>query len=127
MARSRVLDVGNCDPDHSVIRRMLTENFDVDIDRVMFVNDAIEKMRANRYDLILYNRLIFEDGSEGIALVREAKADPELAGVPIMPISNFKEAQAAAVAAGAVHGFGKNSIFDEETLENLGQYLARKG
>ncbi len=120
---SRVLDVGNCDPDHSVIRRMLTQHFKVEIDRVMHVHEAIARMRAGKYDLVLYNRLIFASGAEGIALVHQAKADPELAGAPIMAISNFKEAQDAAVSAGAVRGFGKNSIFEPGTIANLSQYL----
>jgi len=123
---SRILDVGNCDPDHSMIRRMLIENFDVEIDRVMFVDEAVEKMRGGRYDLVLVNRLIFDDGSEGAELLRRAKADSALQAAPIMMISNFPEAQQASVAAGGVPGFGKNSIFDPATRDRLSQYLAAK-
>lgn len=65
MASARVLDVGNCDPDHGMISAMLRQHFDVVIDRVMFVHDGIEKMRANRYAIVLLNRLIFADGSPG--------------------------------------------------------------
>jgi len=120
---ARLLDVGNCDPDHGMIRRMLTENFDVTIDRVMFVDDAIERMRSAPYDLVLFNRLIFDDGSEGIELLRRAKDDPSLAKVPMMMISNFPEAQAASKAAGGVMGFGKASVGTSDTVALLSDYL----
>lgn len=123
---ARLLDVGNCDPDHAMIRRMLTENFDVTVDRVMFVNDAIAKMKAAPYDLVLVNRLIFDDGSEGMALLKQAKVDPELTDVPIMMISNFPEAQAASQEAGGVPGFGKKSVNTPQTVATLANYLPKK-
>jgi CheY-like chemotaxis protein len=119
-----VLDVGNCDPDHSAIRRMLEQHFDVRIERVMFVDEALEAMRRERFDLVLFNRLIFEDGSEGIELLRRAKADPILRDTPIMMVSNLAEAQAASVAAGGVEGFGKASLDAPRTRALLGPYLA---
>lgn len=120
---ARLLDVGNCDPDHATISRMLNENFEVAIDRVMFVDEAIERMHSTRYDLVLFNRLIFADGSEGIELLRRTRSDPELSSVPLMMISNFAQAQAASVAAGGVPGFGKNAIFEPGTIALLRQYL----
>ena len=126
MATASVLDVGNCDPDHGMIQQMLRENFDVRIDRVMFVDDALARMRENRYDLVLFNRLIFEDGSEGIELLRRAKADPALKDTPIMMISNFEDAQAASITAGGEPGFGKKSVFATTTIERLSNYLPMK-
>jgi len=128
MAEERVwvLDVGNCDPDHGMIRRMLTEHFDVEIDRVMFVDEALDRMRNKPYALVLVNRLIFGDGSEGMALVRQAKADTALSKTPIMLISNFAKAQNAAVAEGTEHGFGKDALFQSETLGRLAPFLPEK-
>lgn len=126
MAAASVLDVGNCDPDHGMIQQMLRENFDIRIDRVMFVDDALARMRENRYDIVLFNRLIFENGTEGIELLKKAKADPALQSVPIMMISNFEEAQAASVAAGGEPGFGKKSVFADATIQMLSRYLPRK-
>jgi len=126
MAKARVLDVGNCDPDHAMIRRMLTDNFDVEIDRVMFVEDALAKMRETKYSLVMFNRLIFDDGSEGIPLLHKAQADPRLKDTPVMMISNFAEAQAACVAAGGLPGFGKAAVGRPETVEPLSRYLPRK-
>lgn len=126
MAAANVLDVGNCNPDHAMIKQMLSENFDIRLDRVMFVTEALAKMRETRYDLVLFNRLIFEDGSEGIELLKKAKSDPALKAVPIMMISNFEDAQAASVAAGGEPGFGKKSVFAAATAERLSKYLPRK-
>lgn len=125
--RGRVLDVGNCDPDHAMIRGMLTEHFDVDVDRVMFVEEAVGRMRERSYDLVLFNRLIFADGSDGSELLRRAQSDPALRQVPIMMISNYPEAQAGAVAAGGRPGFGKRAIRSPETVGLLAGYLPRKG
>ncbi|MFQ5500867.1 MAG: hypothetical protein ACE5EQ_01040 [Phycisphaerae bacterium] len=124
--RTWVLDVGNCDPDHGMIRRMLTEHFDVEIDRVMFVDEALDRMRSKPYALVLVNRLIFRDGSEGIALVRQAKAETALSKTPIMLISNFAKVQDAAVAEGAERGFGKDALFQAETSKRLSAFLPGK-
>lgn len=124
--RARVLDVGNCDPDHDMIRRLLAENFDVSVDRVMFVDDALQHMGNTRYDLVLFNRVIFEDGSEGIELVRRSKRDEALKSIPVMMISNYAEAQAASVAAGGERGFGKDAVSDSSTIDLLSEFLPRK-
>jgi hypothetical protein len=61
-------------------------------------------------DLILFNREVgygFEP-STGVDLIRELK--PKYPTTRMMLVSNFPEAQAAAVAAGAVPGFGKREL-----------------
>jgi len=120
---SAVLDVGNCEPDHAAISQMLRQHFNVDIDRVMHVDEALENMRGRPYDLVLVNRLIFADGSPGMDLIKRAKADAALRHVPIMMISNFPEAQQAAVQQGAVPGFGKAALANPETPKRLADYL----
>ena len=124
--KAAVLDVGSCSPDHGMIRQLLTKHFDVQIDKVMFVDDAIARMREQPYALVLFNRLIFDDGSEGIELLHRAKADADLAKTPVMMISNFAKAQDGAVAAGAERGFGKSSLSDPQTVELLARYLPKK-
>ena len=117
-----VLDVGNCNPDYNMIRQWLTEYFDVQIDRVMFVDDALAQMREQSYALVLFNRLIFDDGSQGIELLHQA----HLAKTPMMMISDFAKAQETAVTAGAERGFGKSSLSDPQTIELLARYLPKK-
>ena len=123
--KTRVLDVGNCDPDHGSIRRLLAEHFDVELDRARFVSEGLECLRQQTYRLVLLNRLMDADGSEGIELLRLAKADSALTATPIMMISNYDEALEASVAAGAEHGFGKMALLDPETVELLAKFLPR--
>jgi len=118
-----VLDVGNCTPDHVMIRRMLTDHFDVNVDRVMFVSEALERMKQQAYALILVNRLIFEDGSDGLELLRQSRRDLPTLNTPIMLVSNYPEAQARAIEAGAAPGFGKATIGSRQTIEMLSRYL----
>lgn len=125
MGKAQLLDVGNCDPDHSTISRMLNDRFDVSIDRVMFVNEALNKLKENsNYDLVLVNRLIFADRSPGIELIHQMQADENLKNIPVMMVSNFEEAQQHAMEAGAVRGFGKDAIFEDGTADQLSKYLS---
>lgn len=124
--RARVLDVGQCSADHGMLRAAIERDFAADVDRVMFVEEAVEAMRKQRYDLVLVNRLIFEDGSEGVELIRRARQDPDLADVPIMLISNFAEARRQAVEAGGVEGFGKDDLKRDTTRTRLAEYLPAK-
>jgi len=127
VSKAQLLDVGNCDPDHSTISRMLNEHFDVSIDRVMFVDEALAKLNENpNYHLVLVNRLIFADRSPGIELVHQTQADKKLKNIPVMMVSNFEEAQQQAVEAGAVRGFGKDAIFENSTADQLSKYLSKK-
>jgi CheY-like chemotaxis protein len=121
--RRRVLDVGQCRPDHSAIRSAIAGRFDVEVDRVMFVDEALDAMRRTAYDLVLVNRLIFDDNSDGAELIRRAKRDERLRDIPIMLVSNYAEAQSAAVGAGAERGFGKAELHDAATHEKLARFL----
>ncbi len=120
--KPRVLDVGNCDPDHGSICRLL-KKFDADVGRVMFVEEARKALAENTYDLVLVNRLIFADSSDGLPLVKYVATEMGPPAPPIMMISNFEDAQQRAVEAGAVRGFGKSDLNDAATLELLKQYL----
>lgn len=125
-SKASVLDVGNCNPDHHMILQLLTEHFDVRVDQAMFVDEALARMREQPYALVLFNRLIFDNGNEGIELLHQAKADTSLVQTPIMMISNFAKAHDRAVAAGAERGFGKSTLFDPQTIELLARYLPKK-
>jgi DNA-binding response OmpR family regulator len=120
----RVLDIGQCDPDHHSISRMLRDWFSVDIDRAKLWSDAEAQLTSRAYDLALVNRHLDEDYSEGVDIIRRMKSDPRFAGVPIMLVTNFPEHQAAAVAAGAAPGFGKSHLADEATRKLLSPFLS---
>jgi hypothetical protein len=75
-------------------------------------------------DLLLLNRQLdygFED-HEGIAVIRKLR--PHYPNVKMMLVSNFPEAQAAAVAEGALPGFGKRELNTPKVAELIREALA---
>ena len=121
----RVLDVGQCDADHGSISRMLTTNFgDIQIDRSHLLADTMDVVRSQTYDLVLINRLLDRDHSEGTDVLKLMKADESLSSMPVMIVSNFADSQSAAVALGAEQGFGKSALNAPETTEVLSKFLA---
>lgn len=119
----RVLDIGNCLPDHRAIVMMITSNFDAQVVAADHWQDAQQQLREQTFDLVLVNRKLDVDYSDGIEVIRQLKADENLQAVPVMMITNFPEHQQQAVQAGAVEGFGKQSLRDPATRERLAAYL----
>ncbi len=119
----RVLDVGNCDADHGRIRQFLTTNFECDIDRVMFVDEARARLAAQTYALVLVNRLIFADATPGLPLVDLVQGLPAERRPAVMLISNYDDAQAEAVARGAMPGFGKAALGTPDAVARLATVL----
>jgi two-component system chemotaxis response regulator CheY len=117
-----VLDVGQCRPDHASIARLVT-SAGAQIERVTLPSIALQKLKEKHYDLVLVNRKIDEDYSDGLELVKAMQADPQLKHIPVMLISNYPEAQEEAVRHGAIRGFGKNEINDPATRERLRRVL----
>ena len=115
----RVLDVGQCQPDHATIRGFLTKHFDCEIVQTHGPDDTLEALKSSKFDLVLINRKLDRDYSDGVEIIRQIKADPGRADVPTMLITNFPEHQDLAVAAGAMRGFGKLEFDDPQTLERL--------
>jgi CheY-like chemotaxis protein len=118
-----VLDVGNCGPDHSAIKKMLTSNFDVQVIQAHNASDTLEKIRSQEFDLVLVNRKLDEDYSDGIEIIKLIKADPALSRTPVMLVSNLEEHQQLAVEIGALQGFGKLSLNSSETIARLASAL----
>lgn len=118
-----VLNVGQCLPDHSAIRHYLTANFDVSVDQAALPDDTLAALRRKRYDLVLINRKLDEDYSDGIEILHAIKQDAELRAIPVMLVTNYPEHQAASVAAGGVPGFGKDSLRSPATADLLRPYL----
>jgi two-component system chemotaxis response regulator CheY len=119
----RVLDVGNCVPDHAAIRRLVEGNFDAQVVQADDLAGALAKLQQQAVDLVLVNRKLDLDYSDGMAIVRHLKADPQWSATPVMLITNYPEYQAKAVAAGAAPGFGKQELRSNETLEKLKRFL----
>lgn len=119
----RVLNVGQCNPDHASISRFLTANFSAAVDRADELDETLEMLRAKTYDLVLINRKLDIDYSDGMRILKTLKADEEFREIPVMIVSNYADAQEAAVAAGAAHGFGKAELGNPETVARVGAVL----
>ena len=120
----KVLSVGQCVPDNGSIKRFLTGEFGVRYDTADLPADAMQKLRGGDYDLVLVNRKLDRDYSEGMDVVKAIKADDALKDVPVMLVTNFDEHQQVAVAAGALEGFGKDDIGTPQAVSKLKPILA---
>jgi len=84
---------------------------------------ALSELRAGQFDLVLVNRKLDRDYSDGLDVIRALKDDPEVSSVPVMLVTNYPEHQEAAIAAGAIRGFGKLEFAKSETRERLAEVL----
>jgi hypothetical protein len=101
----KVALVGHCGPDSSYLRMTITRS----------IKDAQDGV-----DLILFNRELGygfseEQGVKYIAKLRGTNGG----GTKMMLVSNYPDAQAAAVAAGALPGFGKRELGTPRVTELL--------
>ena len=118
--------VGHCGPDSSFLRiavskaerdaTVLSVDDDSDLKRVL--DDGV--------DLLLLNRQLDYgfDEREGVALIRKIRAN--YPAVKTMLVSNYPDAQAAAVKAGALPGFGKREIGTPRVSELLRSALRQE-
>ncbi len=122
--RKKVLDVGQCSFDHASIARQLQSAFGAVVRQADDWTEALDRLQNEAFHLILVNRKLDCDGGDGIRLICSLKQQREYAGIPTMLVSNYAEAQRAAVAAGAVPGFGKAELGSDRTLDLLRNWLA---
>jgi two-component system, chemotaxis family, chemotaxis protein CheY len=109
--------------DHSHIRRKLLQNFAVEVTRVQDPAEVPQRIEDGNVALVLVNRIIEQDRTEGLALVRDMQQRDVTRDVPVMLVSDHEQAQAAAVATGAVPGFGKSDLGTDRALARLRPYL----
>lgn len=114
-----VILVGHCGPDaimlKTVAQRVLPDA------RVELINDQASLDAAlAREVILLVNRELdgeFNTGTGGIDLIRHLSASAVAA--PMLLVSNFEDAQAQAEAAGAMPGFGKSTLYHDDTTQRL--------
>jgi CheY-like chemotaxis protein len=119
-----VLDIGNCGPDHASLTRMFRQRYGADMLRADQATDALEILRHQPVDLIVVNRKLDVDYSDGIDVIKQIQADAALKAIPVMLITNYAEHQEAAVAIGAQYGFGKLQLEEPSTHQRLSRILA---
>ena len=119
----RVLDIGQCDMDHGMIRRLLQNHFNAEVVRAHSSTEALTLLREQSFDLALVNRLLDRDQSEGQEIIRQMKADPALSSICVMLVTNFSDHEKQAISAGAEPGFGKAALESKQTRQRLHQVL----
>ena len=111
--------VGHCGPDSSYLR-IAVSRAERDV-QVLSVDDDSDLKRAldEGVNLLLLNRQLDYgfDEREGVDLIRKLRA--KYPAVKTMLVSNYSDAQAAAVAEGALPGFGKREIGTPRVAELL--------
>src|SRR5687767_15816183 len=120
----KVVLVGHCGPDSSFLR-IAVSRVGKDV-QVLSADDGKELNRVLEagVDLLLLNRQLDYgfDEEEGIAVIRKLR--PNYPEVKMMLVSNYAEAQAAAVAEGALPGFGKRELHSPRVAELIREALA---
>lgn len=80
-------------------------------------------LNENPVDLVLLNRQLDIDSSDGLAILALIRASSK-PDVPVMLVSNYADWQQKAVELGAVYGFGKAELNKPETRDRLGSILS---
>lgn len=121
---SKVLLVGHCGPDNTYLR-MAVKSAASDV-ALSAADDgpALDRAVEQGIDLILFNRKLGWgfDPATGVEMIRILK--PRYPHVKMMLVSNHADAQAAAVAAGALPGFGKRQIGSPQVRQLLRDAVA---
>ena len=115
----QILDVGQCQPDHATICAFLNKHFDCEIIQTHGPEDSLRALQDAEFALVLINRKLDRDYSDGVDIIRQMKSHPETAQVPVMLITNYSEHQELSVKLGALPGFGKLQFDQPETLQKL--------
>lgn len=118
-----IMSVGQCNPDHSALASFLTKNFECKIIRIDSTEEAISALQKESVDLVLVNRKLDIDYTDGTILIDKMQQDVNLKKIPIMLISNYPESQEEAVSLGAKKGFGKLEFQSEESVKKVREAL----
>ena len=99
--------------DHGSMTRHLGKIYGAEVARANTVGEALVTLRAGNFDLVLVNRVLDIDGTSGLDVIQAIKAEPKLAGIPLMLVSNYHDAQTEAQTLGALPGFGKTDLLHD--------------
>lgn len=123
MSTKTVLSIGQCRPDSAAIAHYLKSNFSVSILTADLADQAMKVLKENAVHLVLINRVLDADGSDGMAILNAIRQNPDYASIPVMLVTNYPDWQQKAIAAGAILGFGKAELNRPETRTRLAAVL----
>ena len=120
----KVVLVGHCGADNSYLRIAVSSALRGAT--VLAADDAreLDVLLLEGVDLLLMNRELGWgfDENEGVDVIRSLRSRHP--NVKMMLVSNYPEAQAAAVAVGALPGFGKREIGGQRVTQLLREAVA---
>ena len=102
---------------------MVTTHFGATVLQTHGAEDTLRVLREHDVDLVTVNRKLDQDYTDGIEVIKQIKADPQLSSIPVMLVTNYDEHQQAAMEIGCVRGFGKLAINTPEARELLEPFL----
>lgn len=118
-----VLSVGQCRPDNAAITHFLTTHFPATVRTADTLPETLSLLDSTAVDLVLINRLLDADYSDGLEVLRQIRSRPEWQSIPVMLVSNYPDWQNKAVALGAIYGFGKAELNQPTTRQRLAAVL----
>ena len=121
----KVMSVGQCNPDHFALSEFLKRNFECEVIRIDSTEEALEKLKSENIDLVLVNRKLDIDYTDGTILIDKMKEDQNFNIIPIMLVSNYPEYQQEAVSKGALWGIGKQDYHKTESVEKFKDVLEK--
>src|SRR4051794_26074401 len=108
--KKKVALVGHCGPDSTYLRLAVSSSVKEANVVLAYDEKSLTKIIEEGVDLLLLNRQLDYGyaSEEGVELIAQLRAKhPNL---KMMLVSNYEDAQEAAVKAGALYGFGKREI-----------------
>lgn len=123
LSTKTVLSVGQCRPDSAAIAHYLKTHFKANVLTADLPDQALAVLNENPVDLVLLNRQLDIDSSDGLAILALIRASSK-PDVPVMLVSNYADWQQKAVELGAVYGFGKAELNKPETRDRLASILS---
>ena len=121
---ARVLSIGQCGFDHAGISSFLLRQFGAEVVPAADLKHA-RRLLDPPPALVLVNRKLDADYSDGMEVIRALKEDAATKDLPVMLVSNYPEYHQQAAALGAVPGFGKAELERSETVAKLEAYLKK--
>ncbi len=118
-----VLSIGQCRPDSAAIQHYLQSTFGAEVITADTAAASLQLLQTRNFDLVLINRVLDADGSSGMDILKSIRLNESWDTLPVMLVSNYPEWQQAAIADGALPGFGKAELNRAETREKLAAVL----
>lgn len=123
MAESRmVISAGQCGYDNGRLRSLIRS---INPDLIFHATDsAAETERLIEENpgsiaLVLVNRVFDANGQSGLELIQTLTGKQAESRPHVMLVSNYEDAQAMAIAHGALPGFGKSALGDSRTADRI--------